>query len=561
MELTYFTQNERQKCFDSREVRVLMSNTIRKRIVSAGLFLVMSLGLLNGCSLTQNSSEQTTSTGTTASAAASAGTTATTDAMVTADAVSNEEMKTPKYIFLFIGDGMSYVQTNAAQVYLGNNTEGEIATESLNFTQFPVIGNVTTYDSTSFCPDSASTATALSCGVKTHSGVVGLEADKMTQPESITELLKQEGMKIGVVSTVTINHATPAAFYSHVISRNDYYQIAMQMATSDVDYFGGGSVNKSTGSDKSYTDAYSIIENKGYTIADTNEEILALGSSSGKCYALSPVLQDSGSIPYAIDAGADDLTFADYVSTGIEVLDNDNGFFMMCESGKIDWACHANDAMTTIQEVIDFSDGIQCAIDFAAEHPDETLILVTGDHETGGMTIGYASTGYDTAFDLLGKQTMSYVAFDELVVEMKEANPDVTLADFLPVIKDTFGLIAPSDPDAAVEANADYVMTEYEYEKLENAFAESMLPEEERSETEETSVLYGGYDPISVTLTHIINNKAGIGWTSYSHTGTPVAFYAMGASAELFAGTYDNTDVFYKMLEAAGCTAEATTAA
>lgn len=566
MKLTRCPQNGRQgKLLITRKVRVFMNNTIRKRLISTALFLVISLSVLNGCSLTQSASEQTSSdagsieAGTTATAA---GTTSTaTEPIMTADAVSAGELKTPKYIFLFIGDGMSYVQTNAAQVYLGNNTEGEIATKSLNFTQFPVIGNVTTYDSTSFCPDSASTATALSCGVKTHSGVLGLAADKITQPESITELLKKEGMKIGVVSTVTINHATPAAFYSHVISRNDYYQIAMQLACSDVDYFGGGAVNKSTGNDKSYTDAYSIIENKGYTIADTNEEILALDSTSGKCYAVSPVLQDSGSIPYAIDAGEGDLTFADYVSTGIKVLDNDNGFFMMCESGKIDWACHANDAMTTIDEVIDFADGVQSAIDFAAEHPDETLILVTGDHETGGMTIGYASTGYNTAFDLLGKQTMSYVAFDGLVGEIKEANQDVTLADFLPVIKDTFGLIAPSDPDAAVEANADYVMTEYEFKKLEKAFEESMLPEEERSATEETSILYGGYDPISVTLTHIINNKAGVGWTSYSHTGTPVAFYAMGASAELFAGTYDNTDVFYKMVEAAGYVSEDTNAA
>jgi alkaline phosphatase len=528
-----------------------MNKTIRKRIISTALFLTMSLSVLNGCTSTKSVSELSSTT---------------TSSIVIAEEarveeVSFEEAKKPKYIFLFIGDGMSYVQTNAAQVYLGNNTAGEIATASLNFTQFPVIGNVTTYDSTSFCPDSASTATALSCGVKTHSGVVGLEADKLTQPESVTEILKQEGMKIGVVSTVTINHATPAAFYSHVVSRNDYYKIAMQLATSEVDYFGGGSVNKSTGSDGSYTDAYSIIEKKGYTIADTNEEILALDSTSGKCYALSPVLQDSGSMSYAIDAGANDLTFADYVSKGIEVLDNENGFFMVCESGKIDWACHANDAMTTIQEVIDFSEGVQSAIDFAAEHPDETLILVTGDHETGGMTIGYASTGYDTAFNLLGKQTMSYVAFDELVGEMKEANPDVTLDDFLPVIKDAFGLIAPSDPDAAIEANADFVMTDYEFEKLEKAFAESMLPEEERSATEETSVLYGGYDPLSVTLTHIINNKAGVGWTSYSHTGTPVAFYAMGASAELFAGTYDNTEVFYKMLEAAGYSSESISAA
>ena len=451
---------------------------------------------------------------------------------------------------------MSYAQVNAAQVYLGNNTSGEVETESLNFTQFPVGGSVTTYDSTSFCPDSASTATALSCGVKTHSGVLGLEVDKVTRPESITELLKDAGMRIGIVSTVTINHATPAAFYAHIASRNEYYDIALQLADSGFDYYGGGSVNKATG-DGTQEDAYAIIENAGYTIADTNEEILALDNTSGKVYAVSPILQDSGSMPYAIDAGAADLTFADYVQTGINVLDNEDGFFMMCESGKIDWACHANDAMTTINEVIDFAEGVQVAVDFANEHPDETLILVTGDHETGGMTIGYATTGYSTAFDLLNKQTMSYVAFNSLIGEMKEENPDLALEDILPVIKENFGLIAPSDADAQLEENADYVLTDYEYAKLEAAFAMSMLPEEERTVTEEYTLLYGGYDPLSVTLTHLINNKAGIGWTSYAHTGTPVGVYAMGAGAELFSGTYDNTGIFNKLVAVTSGTSSA----
>ncbi len=469
---------------------------------------------------------------------------------VEANTMSSKEEGAPKYVFLFIGDGMSYVQVNAAQVYLGNNTPGEVKGESLNFTRFPVAGNVTTNDATSFCPDSASTATALSCGIKTHSGVIGLEADKLTKPESITEILHNEGIKIGIVSTVTINHATPAAFYSHIVSRNEYYPIAMQLATSGFEYFGGGSVNKATGNDGSYTDAYSIIEKKGYMIADTKEEILALSADSGMCYAVSPVLQDSGAMPYSIDAKEGDLAFADYVETGIRVLDNENGFFMACESGKIDWSCHANDAMSTIREVIDFAEGIQVAIDFASEHPDETLILVTGDHETGGMTIGYAATGYNTAFDILSKQKMSYVAFDELVGQMKEENPELTLQDMLPVIKENFGLLAPDDVDASVEENIAFVMTDYEYAKLEAAFAESMAmaTEEEREQTQEAALLYGGYDPVSVTVTHILNNKAGIGWTSYSHTGTPVSVYAMGTQAELFGGSYDNTDVFYKLL-------------
>ena len=461
-------------------------------------------------------------------------------------------MTTPKYIFLLIGDGMSYAQINAAQVYLGNNTSGEIDTTDLNFTQFPVVGSVTTHDSTSFCPDSASTATALSCGVKTHSGVIGLAADKTTQPESITELLANSGMRIGVVSTVTINHATPAAFYAHIESRGEYYDIAMQLAESGFDYFGGGTINKATGSDKDQEDAYGIIEAAGYTIADTNEEILALDSSAGKVYAVTPITQDSGAMQYAMDAEAGDLTYADYIQAGINVLDNDDGFFMMAESGKIDWACHANDAKATIEEVIDFANGVQVAMDFAAQHPDETLIIITGDHETGGMTLGFAATGYSTAFDILENQKISYVEFNNIMSDMIEANPELTFDDVMPVITENFGLIAPTDDAAADEANAAMVLSDYEYEKLVTAFEQSMTPEEERTIDDEYGLLYGGYEPLAVTITHIINNKAGIGWTSYSHTGVPVPVYAMGACSELFSGSYDNTGVFDKMVEAVG---------
>lgn len=455
----------------------------------------------------------------------------------------------PKYIFLFIGDGMSAVQVNAAQVYLGNNTSGSVEAADLNFTKFPVTGIATTYDSTSFCPDSASTATAISSGVKTHSGVIGLNVDKTKKPQSITEILKAKGMKIGIVSSVTINHATPAAFYAHVASRNDYYDIATQLANSNFDYFGGGSISQPTGSNKDKEDAYKVIESKGYYIADTKTEILNLNSANGKTYALSPVLQDSGAMPYSIDNKEGDLKLADYVEQGIEVLDNDKGFFMMCESGKIDWACHANDAMTTITEVVDFQNSIQKAVDFANKHPNETLIVVTGDHETGGLTIGYAATGYSTAFSILNKQKISYVAFDTLIGEMKKTNPSLTLNDVLPVIKTNFGLIAPSDADAKIAANKDYVMTEYEFAKLEAGFAESLKASKDRSKAMQDQLLYGTYDPLSVSLTHIINNKAGIGWTSYSHTGVPVVVYATGAGSETFGGSYDNTDIFKKLVE------------
>jgi len=453
--------------------------------------------------------------------------------------------KAPKYIFMFIGDGMGLPQIQAAQVYEGNNTSGEVAPEMLNFTLFPAAGVATVQDSTSFCPDSASTATSLASGVKTHSGTIGLMADKTTVAPTITELLKeQKKMKIGVVSNVTINHATPASYYSHVESRNNYYDIAMQMADSGFDYFGGGSINQATGKEKDKQSAYEILEEKGYNIADTKEEILALNQNSGKVYAVSPKLQDSGAMPYAMDTAAGDLQLADFVQKGIDVLDNKNGFFLMAESGKIDWAAHANDAKSVITDVLAFEDAIQVAIEFGKKHPSETLIIVTADHETGGMTIGYAATGYSTAFDILENQKMSYVAFDELIGEMKEKDTDgLTFEEVMPVITENFGLIAPNE---AITDNP-MEMTAGEYKKLKDGFAESMKAE--RTETEETAILYGSYDPLSVSITHIINNKAGVGWTSYAHTGVPVGVFATGAGASLFNGSYDNTDIFDKLAD------------
>ena len=457
--------------------------------------------------------------------------------------------KSAKYVFLFIGDGMSHVQINAAQAYLENNTSGSATPRKFNFTRFPVTGSATTHDLTSLIPDSASTATAIATGTKTHSGVIGLQADKKTVAKNISEIYKELGMKIGIVSSVTINHATPSAFYAHVPSRSDTYDIAIQLANSGYDYFAGGTLLTPSGSDGKQPNAFDIIKSKGYTIADTPEAIRKLNPSSGKIYAISPKLQDSGAMPYTLDANPSDISLSDFVEKGIEVLDNEKGFFMICESGKVDWACHANDALSTITDIIHFESAIQKAVDFAKKHPDETLIIVTGDHETGGMSIGKTVTGYDTAFSILSRQKMSYIVFNSLIGDLKTKNSNLKLEDVLPVIKDNFGLIAPGDPDAKNTSNKAFLLTDSEYNKLKTAFATSMKTKDGLGDSE-ASLLYGGYDPLSVTLTHIINNKAGIDWTTYNHTSTPVPIYSMGAGSELFNGSYDNTDIFKKMQEA-----------
>lgn len=457
--------------------------------------------------------------------------------------------KKPKYIFNFIGDGMSYVQVNSAQIYKGVTEKGGINLGELVISQFPVCGSATTQDATSFAPDSASTATAISSGIKTHSGVIGYNADKKTKPESITEKLKKDGYKIGIVSSVSIDHATPAAFYAHAVSRKEMYDIALQLADSDFDYFAGGSLAQPNGKNGDQKSAFDIIEEKGYKIVDTKEEILSLNSQSGKVYAINPELQDSQAMSYDLDASEGSIRLKDLVKKGIDVLDNEDGFFMMVEGGKIDWAGHANDARSNIQDVIALDEAIEVAVEFAKAHPEETLIIVTGDHETGGMSIGYSTTGYNTAFNLLSYQDMSYVAFDELLEAYKQSTTaqKAKIEDILPLIKEHFGLVSPQE--AATAKDEALVLTEYEYNKLKNAFTETMKKSSERTNNQETNILYGGYEPLTVTLTHLLNNKAGIGWTSYSHTGVPVPVYAMGQGAALFSGAYDNTDIFNKLVD------------
>lgn len=454
--------------------------------------------------------------------------------------------KAPKYVFLFIGDGMSYPQFQSASDYLGalyQDPDNEIlaGNEYLSFMNFPVAASANTYDSTSFCPDSASTATSLSTGKKTHSGVINMDESKTISYETITEKLKeQKDYKIGIVSTVNLNHATPAAFYAHQASRGSYYDIAKEMITSDFDYFAGGGLLQPTGKEKDQADIYSLAQKEGYKVVKTQAEAEKLTAADGKSIIIGETLADSDALSYDNDRANDEWSLRDYVAKGIEVLDNDTGFFMMVEAGKIDWACHANDAGSSIADTLALNDAVIEAINFYNQHPDETLILVTGDHETGGMTIGYAGTNYDTYLANLTSQKISYAKFDSDYVAKYKAN-NTSFANVLKDIKTNFGLVSSSDPDT--KNNALLTMTDYEYNKLKAAYDKTMSKSNTKLSQEEY-VLYGSYEPLTVTITHILNNKSGIAFTSYSHTGLPVAVFAQGYGEELFAGYYDNTQIY-----------------
>ena len=517
-----------------------------KKIITRSLTGCLLLSILTGCS-TQPQDTSLSSTDTLA--------------QESTDLPLTNPSTTPKYVFLFIGDGMSYPQIQSTSDYLGalndedyfmaqpslDDNQGAIldGPEYLNFMNFEAAGSAVTYDSNSFAPDSASTATSISTGHKTYSGSINVDETASTTYETITEKVhKQLGMKVGIISSVNLNHATPAAFYAHQASRSSYYEIGLELISSDFEYFAGGGLLKTTGSDSEnpQTSLYDLATEAGYKVVFTQEEAKSIGTDDEKVILIDENLADSDAMAYELDRTETMWSLADYVEKGIEVLDNENGFFMMCEGGKIDWACHANDAASTIQDTMAFADAIQAAIDFAEEHPDETLILVTGDHETGGLTIGFAGTDYDTYLTLLENQTISFAKYDsDYVAAYKEqATPfETVLAD----IETLFGL------KTSGEADDKLVLTEYELEQLKVAYEKSIHGTATGESEQLEYVMYGTYEPLSVTITHILNNKSGISFTSYCHTGLPVPVLAEGVNAEAFNGYYDNTEIFDKLAE------------
>lgn len=377
---------------------------------------------------------------------------------VNALALNEQGGEKAKYVFLFIGDGMAIAQRNAAELYLAKE-KGLSRPESakLVMNTFPAQGMNTTYDLTSVIPDSASTATAISCGHKTKSGVIGMDAEAKASYPNIVEKARDMNWKVGILSTVSLDHATPAAFYAHVPSRKDMYDISLQLANSRVDYFAGGQLLEPVDKkDPTKPNAIEAAKKNGYTVALGRAGFEALKPGAGKVIAMNAIVDSNAAMYYTLDQGGgkDQVTLAEYLDKAIELLYNPNGFFIMAESGKIDWACHANDAASSVHDTLALDEAVARAVSFYEKHPKETLIIVTGDHETGGMTIGFAGTQYSSFVDKIQHQKMSYIEFNKKLDAYKKSHTlaDARLEEIMPLIKDAFGLyVMPAAEKASLE--------------------------------------------------------------------------------------------------------------
>ncbi len=299
--------------------------------------------------------------------------------------------KGPRHIFLFIGDGMGLLHVEAAR--LAAESAGLPA---LSFAGFPVQGRASTANAVFGVTDSAAAATAIATGHKTTNGVLSVSPLGGVAYETLPDLAKARGMKVGIVTSVSLNHATPAAFYAHSVSRSGYHDIALQLADSDIDFFGGGGLLQPRGIDGKGEDALVRARSKGFSTIGTKSGFDALTPGGGRVIAFAEGLDSDASMPYEVDRMPGEQSLADFVTKGSELLESDAGFLMVIEGGKIDWASHDNDSWLMIPEVLALGGAVDAAMRFLAAYPDDTLIVVTSDHETGGLVLDGSATSWTT---------------------------------------------------------------------------------------------------------------------------------------------------------------------
>ncbi len=457
-----------------------------------------------------------------------------------------ENNASPKYIILLIGDGLGFSQRQIAEYY--NQTVSKVDGQ-LSMNQLPIAGVNTTHSANSLITDSAAAGTALASAVKTNNGVIGKDAD-LNDVKTLVELAEEKGLATGLVSTTRLTHATPAAFASHNESRGNENEIAEDLLASGVDFFAGGglryfipqgySTNTTDYSDatikskrKDDRDLVKEFEDKGYTIfigrKGTDAFETATFNEGDQVFAAFTYSH----MPYEIDrvnSYSELPSLADMTDKALDLLSTDeDGFFLMVEGGRIDHAAHANDAASMVQDVLAFDEAVESALDFYRNHKDETLVLVVGDHETGGLGLGMDTHGYFVDVKALESVKMSSADLLSYKSDIKYSGDRDAL---MRTLETSFGL---ND------------LTEAEIMKLNTA-----MSAQDKGQT------FGYYDadPVPMTVAHILSTRANIFWTTTIHTSTAIPLTTIGVDSNKFLGYVDNTDISKTLADIMGVSFE-----
>lgn len=428
----------------------------------------------------------------------------------------------PKYVFLFIGDGMGVNEINCTNIYLSQMGGEGRGTKKLGFSDFPVFGVCTTFSANSDVTDSAAAATAIATGTKTNNGMLGVAPDQ-SRLTSVAEYAKKAGKKVAIATTVGINHATPGGFYGHQKDRGMYYEIGLDLLDSDFDFFGGaGFYNAERAGAENL---YSLFEKDGYTIAKGYQDFKDNAKDSRQVI-LVPENYQNVSMSYAIDRLPGELSLKEITEAAIDVLmrDNKKGFFAMFEGGEIDHGAHGNDLASTIQEIIDFDDAIQVAYQFYLQHPKETLILVTADHDTGAIGLTEGSMGLTR----LQYQKQSQNGLTNKIVALQQAkNGKVSWEECKQLLADNMGFWKE-------------ITISWEQEKyLRDAYESTLAKNVEIKDRN----LYAENTLLAARAKEVMNQRAHVQWATAGHSAGYVPFAAVGVGQEQFSRLLDNTDI------------------
>ncbi|MBY7144620.1 alkaline phosphatase [Virgibacillus sp. NKC19-3] len=369
-------------------------------------------------------------------------------------------------------------------------------------------GMYTTHSADSSITDSAAAGTAMATGYKTNNGVIGLDPEER-ELETILEASQESGMAAGLVATSTITHATPASFASHVKDRNNETAIAPQLLENEVDVLlGGGKNNFLPGSEGGNQESNHLIDqasDQNYAFVETRDALQDAEIDIEAGEKLLGLFADDALAPEMHRDETKEPSLADMTESAIGSLEEgEDGFFLMVEGSQIDWAGHANDAAWAMQDIAAFEAAVEEAIAFA-EEDRETLVVVGGDHETGGMTVGMG--------------------------ENPEMNVDPSVLKNVTATGDHMASALNSDRsniNEVIGTYTDFELSESEIQTIRNA------------------------DDAASAFNQVISDRASIGWTSTNHTGVNIPVYAYGPQAADFTGHLDNTDLPKIMAEVLG---------
>ena len=453
-----------------------------------------------------------------------------------------------KYVFYFIGDGMGVNQINVTETYLAA-LKGKIGFEPILMSSFPVVGLVNTYSATNGVTDSAAGGTALACGKKTKNGTIGMLADWETACTSIAAWAQKAGAAVGVATNVAITHATPASFYGHQPKRQMYYELGQDLCRSGYDFFAGADFHRPY-TKEGEPSLHEQAQAAGYTIVKGYKEYERKGRKADKLILLQSDYQneklESDHIPYALDQDRNDLTLEQIVRAGINYLTNKNknGFFFQIEGGMIDYACHRNDIGNAINEVLDLDKAVKVAYEFYQQHPDETIIVISADHETGGLVMGKGP--YELHTELLKYQRKSIDELKWILTQQYKKSPKAFTWKAVEKV-----LCAEMGFGAGITLTDDQnKRLARRWEAIEKSICDGYDTDEKKTKTAER------ISDLCETTKHILSEQALISWASGGHSNGYVPVYAIGPGTEVFQGRIDNIEIAPAMAKIAGYTVE-----